>query len=172
MPETGAGLTESFITCRRITDFLRSEDVDYLKPTHRPQNSSDSCGFSDATVGWRPASQLESAPAEGSDVVGSFQLRDLSISFPKGGLTLITGRFGSGKTLLLLALLGEASVISGNVAYARSSPLDASVATGDDGVWHLAPGAVAYAPQASRITGLPATLLTTTDNVAPEQEHP
>ncbi|KAH8822793.1 P-loop containing nucleoside triphosphate hydrolase protein [Flagelloscypha sp. PMI_526] len=41
-----------------------------------------------------------------------FTLRDLNFSFPASGLSLICGRLGSGKTLLLQALLGEADVLA------------------------------------------------------------
>ncbi|KAH7104662.1 multidrug resistance-associated ABC transporter [Auriculariales sp. MPI-PUGE-AT-0066] len=48
---------------------------------------------------------LSEASALSSEPV--FELRDISIDFPTGKLTLVTGPTASGKTALLLALLGE-----------------------------------------------------------------
>jgi ABC-type multidrug transport system fused ATPase/permease subunit len=45
----------------------------------------------------------------------AFQLRDISIEFPTDALTLIVGPTGSGKTSLLMALLGELSLLKGSV---------------------------------------------------------
>ncbi|GAA5926884.1 uncharacterized protein JCM15063_000395 [Sporobolomyces koalae] len=49
----------------------------------------------------------------GSD--GAFKLRDINIKFPAGELTVISGQTGSGKTSLLLALLGNLDLVSGEV---------------------------------------------------------
>ncbi|KAI1206479.1 abc transporter [Annulohypoxylon truncatum] len=46
----------------------------------------------------------------------SFRLRDLSISFHEKALNIVTGPTGSGKTALLLSLLGETSLESGAAA--------------------------------------------------------
>lgn len=58
---------------------------------------------------------LESAP---------FVLRDLDITFQRGTVTLIAGKFGSGKSLLLNALLGEVALLRGRISYAVSSVVD------------------------------------------------
>ncbi|GAA5895594.1 uncharacterized protein JCM6883_001558 [Sporobolomyces salmoneus] len=58
----------------------------------------------------------------------AFTLRDINIDFPRGALTLISGPVGSGKSSLLLALLGELEVVSGkitlplSVSYAGQQP--------------------------------------------------
>lgn len=49
---------------------------------------------------------------------------------------------------MLLAVLGEASLISGEIRYAHSGPLDAQAMQADGG-WVMAPRGVAYAPQVS-----------------------
>ncbi|KAI1460349.1 abc transporter [Annulohypoxylon moriforme] len=46
----------------------------------------------------------------------SFRLRDLSVSFHEKALNIVTGPTGSGKTSLLLSLLGETSLESGTAA--------------------------------------------------------
>ncbi|TDL21671.1 multidrug resistance-associated ABC transporter [Rickenella mellea] len=42
-----------------------------------------------------------------------FELKDLSVIFPEGQLTVVTGPTASGKTALLLALLGEMTLLPG-----------------------------------------------------------
>ncbi|KAJ2649364.1 Transporter of the ATP-binding cassette (ABC) [Coemansia sp. RSA 1250] len=44
-----------------------------------------------------------------------FELRDLTVNFPVGKLSIIAGPTGSGKTSLLMALLGEMRLVSGQV---------------------------------------------------------
>ncbi|OAA54758.1 ABC bile acid transporter [Niveomyces insectorum RCEF 264] len=42
-------------------------------------------------------------------------LRDINLAFPNGELSLVTGKTGSGKSLLLAAILGEVKLVSGSV---------------------------------------------------------
>ncbi|GAA5864726.1 hypothetical protein JCM8547_008286 [Rhodosporidiobolus lusitaniae] len=46
---------------------------------------------------------------------GKMALREVSLEFPEGGLTVVSGPTGSGKSSLLLGLLGELEVVSGTV---------------------------------------------------------
>ncbi|KAK1755818.1 multidrug resistance-associated protein [Echria macrotheca] len=55
----------------------------------------------------------------------SFRLRDISVDFVEGGLNVISGQSGSGKTSLLLAMLGELVLESGSV----TSPGDIAFAS-------------------------------------------
>ncbi|KAG1745260.1 P-loop containing nucleoside triphosphate hydrolase protein [Suillus lakei] len=83
--------------------------------------------------------------------VAPFMLVDLALKFPEGQLSLVCGKLGSGKTLLLLALLGEADVLTGQVICPRSPP-DALASFADQKVtqedW-IVPGVCAYVPQAA-----------------------
>ncbi|KAL7412017.1 hypothetical protein BDY24DRAFT_117838 [Mrakia frigida] len=49
-----------------------------------------------------------------------FELGELSIIFPEGEMTVVSGPVGSGKSALLLALLGETECISGKVFLPKS----------------------------------------------------
>ncbi|KAK5653885.1 hypothetical protein OQA88_7810 [Cercophora sp. LCS_1] len=55
----------------------------------------------------------------------SFRLKDISIDFVEGGLNVVSGQSGSGKTSLLLAMLGELVLESGTV----TSPPDIAFAS-------------------------------------------
>lgn len=82
------------------------------------------------------ASAASSVPATPKT---KFTLSDLNITFPKGELSLVCGKLGSGKTLLLLgtyyfviytitcfnwgtALLGEADLLTGQVLCPKTPP--------------------------------------------------
>lgn len=68
-----------------------------------------------------------------------FELRDISVRFPEGKLTVVTGPTASGKSALLLALLGEMTQLEGKLLMHK----DASH-VGSDGLTHT----IAYAAQA------------------------
>ena len=53
-----------------------------------------------------------------------FVLRDLDITFERCTVTLIAGKFGCGKSLLLNALLGEVALLRGRISYAVSAVVD------------------------------------------------
>ena len=76
---------------------------------------------------------------------------DVSIDFPLGELSLICGKLGSGKTLLLLALLGEADVLSGQVLCPRTPPNALASFAGvvvPEEEW-IVQGVCAYVPQSA-----------------------
>ncbi|TBU25699.1 multidrug resistance-associated ABC transporter [Dichomitus squalens] len=49
-----------------------------------------------------------------------FELRDINVLFPEGQLTLVTGPTASGKTALLLALLGELTTLEGRIVMSKN----------------------------------------------------
>ncbi|GJJ10347.1 hypothetical protein Clacol_004573 [Clathrus columnatus] len=65
-------------------------------------------------------SDSETDPGDSVSVTGQrpedrkFELRDINIVFPEGKLTLVTGPTASGKSALLMALLGEMTMLPGN----------------------------------------------------------
>ena len=72
--------------------------------------------------------KIQSATFRRSRKELSFRLRDISIDFIDGGLHIVSGRSGSGKTSLLLAILGELALETGtvtrpsDVAFASQTP--------------------------------------------------
>jgi len=61
-----------------------------------------------ATFAW-------SVDTDADDEADRFCLRNINVDFPLGELSIVSGRTGSGKSLLLSALLGEADLISGSI---------------------------------------------------------
>ncbi|KAJ2890233.1 Transporter of the ATP-binding cassette (ABC), partial [Coemansia aciculifera] len=70
-----------------------------------------------ATLPSGECTALVGAAAETADASGNgeFELRDLTVSFPIGKLSIIAGPTGCGKTSLLMALLGEMRLIGGQL---------------------------------------------------------
>lgn len=106
--------------------------------------------FNSATITWpRDRASTESqAPSTVSTPKSTFILQDLTLAFPEGELSLICGRLGAGKSLLLLALLGEADVLAGQLICPRSAP-DAMSKFNEDvnnENW-VVPSVTAYVPQ-------------------------
>lgn len=81
-------------------------------------------GFNDATVTWSASvdSSSESSSSEATQLGNSdvFTIRDINLQFPNNELSLICGATGSGKSLILLSLLGETVVTKGTVSCPRA----------------------------------------------------
>ncbi|KAJ1821431.1 hypothetical protein LPJ60_002614 [Coemansia sp. RSA 2675] len=67
-----------------------------------------------------------------NSIMPSFALKDISLRFPVGGLSIIVGSTGSGKSSLLSALIGEMSLTAGKVIMPTADPntLDAELTGG------------------------------------------
>ncbi|KAK9470277.1 uncharacterized protein V1510DRAFT_440956 [Dipodascopsis tothii] len=99
-------ILQSRTSIERIQEFFNEVETakyDQLRPAARTP-STPHIGFQNASFSW--------TTGKGNN---EFKLRDLSIDFKVGELNLIVGSTGSGKTSLLMALLGEMTLLSGGV---------------------------------------------------------
>lgn len=118
------------VSLERIEAFLHeeevSEEVSSLKATPVGSGGSDdgkNLSIERGYFQWE--SNLNNKPEERQEPNGEsviqlqgtnhFQLRNITVCFPKGKLSVITGPTGSGKTALLLALLGEMTKLRGTL---------------------------------------------------------
>ncbi|TYJ54700.1 hypothetical protein B9479_004639 [Cryptococcus floricola] len=165
LPSSIAELLQEILGARRIATFLSAPDVEYFDndTASSPEHDStvdDGPLYVVGTIGWdvpkiyMPSSSSSSPADRNATVVetadedkSGFKLLDLDVEFPRGQLTLVAGKFGSGKSLLLLALLGEARLIEGKISYTVSPIMDHSIGSGTD--WSLIRKGVAYVPQAA-----------------------
>lgn len=170
LPDTFISALQCFVSLRRITTYLNLPDVenvggeDQIVSLNAPQRFADPhppVAFVNATVTWPSAQDPDDSdlpsPTSGFRTPGGrtpgrkFMMPDLHVDFPVGELTLVCGPLGSGKTLLLLALLGEADLLSGQIVCPRS-PVNTISITSDmkripEEDWLLP--VCAYVPQTS-----------------------
>ncbi|KAJ4011204.1 hypothetical protein NW766_007842 [Fusarium irregulare] len=125
LPELFTLGLDSLVSLRRISTYLGEPE----KQTELLVGNRIS--FHNASVAW-PSSSEES-------LQGDFALSKLSLSFPNHALSVVSGKVGTGKTLLLSAILGEADLLSGSVYVPRKQPIE----TRD---W-IVPGSIAYVSQ-------------------------
>jgi ABC-type transport system involved in cytochrome bd biosynthesis fused ATPase/permease subunit len=84
--------------------------------------------FNNATVSWVAPDKTETSQNEqvlstatsATENADVFNLHDLNVKFPKNQLSIICGATGSGKTLLMLSLLGETELIKGSISCPRA----------------------------------------------------
>ncbi|ERF71322.1 hypothetical protein EPUS_03476 [Endocarpon pusillum Z07020] len=108
IPELITDYFDASVSARRIETYLGSAEKEhYIK-------AGSMISFQQATVVW---------PAEDEGIVeDQFRLRDLNLEFPNGKLSVVSGRTGSGKSLLLAAILGEADILTGTIQVPRAPP--------------------------------------------------
>ncbi|KAJ2654577.1 hypothetical protein IWW48_006018 [Coemansia sp. RSA 1200] len=69
------------------------------------------------------ATSLSPLQKNGGKRTAQFALTDISLRFPVGGLSIIAGPTGSGKSSLLAALIGEMTLVSGRIVLPTADPL-------------------------------------------------
>ncbi|WVW84262.1 hypothetical protein I302_106292 [Kwoniella bestiolae CBS 10118] len=132
------------VSIDRLSRYLSQPEID----TKQWENASSRIVCDHATIGWPSAEEVVSG-----DETPRFRLHDVGLEIPEGKLTLLCGPLGSGKTLLLRALLGEASIESGTVSAPRSVP-DSTPVYPSNRRWtteEWLTDSIAYAPQQSFI---------------------
>ena len=107
-----AHVQESKVSIDRIEEFLSEEETEkfvQLGTDNVDENGNRVIGFRDATFIWG------SKHAVAEDGSRAFRLLDLNVDFKIGKLNVITGPTGSGKSSMLMALLGEMTIMKGRV---------------------------------------------------------
>jgi len=149
VPQLLTDALQEIVSVQRISAFLQRPDVQYLDESESASTVAEENKplVVVGDIAWaelQKGMSLESAP---------FVLRDLDVTFQRGTVTLIAGKFGSGKSLLLNALLGEVALLRGRISYAVSSVVDPwQVETAID--WGQCLEGLAFVPQVSRANSL------------------
>ncbi|KAH6672198.1 putative ABC bile acid transporter [Halenospora varia] len=133
VPEQCDKLVEARTSLNRIEKYLQL-----------PEISQNSCGpritFENASIVWPSDEKNE-------DTHDRYVLRDINLSFPENELSVISGKTGTGKSLLLAAILGEADTLTGRISTPQPVPANTrhdQSATKDN--WIL-PSAMAFVAQ-------------------------
>lgn len=92
LPETMIKVLQGFVSLRRMEQYLQGTDI-------TPSDGSPTpVAFRNATVSWPQDSSAHSqASVAASTPRRRFTLADMSVEFPKGELSLVCGKLGSGK---------------------------------------------------------------------------
>jgi len=107
-----AHVQESQVSIDRIEEFLSEEETEkfaQLGIDNVDETGKRVIGFKDATFVWGSKTTVA------DDGSMAFRLLDLDVDFKIGKLNVITGPTGSGKTSMLMALLGEMTIMAGRV---------------------------------------------------------
>lgn len=127
---------QSKVALQRIAAYLDEEEVDEqvssLKKGHVPPLEDVEGGFGivHGTFVWN-ATKGRADSRESADESSSahhdnandrqFELRDIDVMFPEGQLSVVTGPTASGKTALLMALLGELTTLQGRIVMSKNA---------------------------------------------------
>ena len=101
-----AHVQESKVSVDRVEEYLNEPETDKYKQlgsVKYDDNGAPILGFENATFTW------------GSKDSDEFKMIDLHMHFTVGELNVIIGPTGSGKTSMLMALLGEMTLLEGSV---------------------------------------------------------
>lgn len=133
IPELTTDALDAWTSVQRIEKYLKSPEIEDFA------EESEEVTFDNATLAWPADDKLDDEER--------FVLRDVTVTFPKGELSVISGKTGAGKSLMLAAILGEVDLLSGKIALPRPPKREDrmdSKATKDN--W-IIPGAIAYVAQ-------------------------
>ncbi|OAR00271.1 hypothetical protein LLEC1_03401 [Akanthomyces lecanii] len=107
-----AHVQEAKVSVERVEEFLQegeTEKYEQLGSDNIDDDGVKRIGFRATTLSW------SSRNGKTEDGPSAFRLWDLNIDFLIGKLNIVAGPTGSGKTSLLMGLLGEMSLYSGKV---------------------------------------------------------
>ncbi|KAL8950107.1 MAG: hypothetical protein Q9222_003834 [Ikaeria aurantiellina] len=99
IPELTSDALEAWVSLKRIGEYLKAPEKEEQRVP------AEEIAFEDVSVAW-PADNQDEDPDR-------FILRSVNLRFPSKELSIISGKTGSGKSLLLAAILGEADKING-----------------------------------------------------------
>ncbi|CVK83318.1 related to multidrug transporter (yeast bile transporter) [Fusarium proliferatum] len=133
LPELITMGVDTFVSLKRIQTYLNGPE---MKNT---LSEGTDVAFEDVSIAWP---EDDETPDE-----DRFILRSLNIRFPAGELSVISGKTGTGKSLLLSAILGETDVLEGSVYVPNTiAPEERRDAQANLGDW-IIPGSIAYVGQ-------------------------
>ncbi|KAJ3577184.1 hypothetical protein NPX13_g3383 [Xylaria arbuscula] len=137
IPELTTDLLDAWVSIKRIDSYLRGAEISKIT------KDADEISFDNASIAW----PSDKDPADEEEDPDRFILRNINVTFPKGELSVISGKTGSGKSLMLAAILGEVDLLSGTIAKPQAPLLhERHDSKANKSNWIL-PGAVAYVAQ-------------------------
>lgn len=133
IPELTTDALDAWTSIQRIEEYLKSPEIEDFA------SESTEVTFDRASIAWPADEKLDDEER--------FVLRDVTVTFPKGELSVISGKTGTGKSLMLASILGEVDLLSGTIALPKAPKVEDrkdAKATRDN--W-IIPEAIAYVAQ-------------------------
>ncbi|KAI9308590.1 P-loop containing nucleoside triphosphate hydrolase protein [Cunninghamella echinulata] len=116
IPDSVIDFIRASVSMRRIEIYLQQKDIPDKSKFISNHNQSAKIGFENANIEWASINSDDKTTNKSS----AFSLKNVNLFFPIGEFSLICGPTGSGKTLMLLGLLGEASCTKGSIYFPHS----------------------------------------------------
>jgi ABC-type multidrug transport system fused ATPase/permease subunit len=141
-------LLEAWTSAVRLEKYFNQSDKE---PVAEP---GEAIAFDNVTVAWpriQDTDMIEEGRADEQREAHSI-LRDATLDFPIGKLSVITGKTGSGKSLLLAALLGEVKLLAGTIRMPSLPEFDDSVEYIPESEW-IIPQLTAFVSQTPWVEG-------------------
>ena len=101
-------MMEAWTSCVRLEKYFQQPDKATVAAP------GEAIIFDNATVAW-PKKEDPDQPETSEQTEARSKLSNVSLQFPEAKLSIIAGKTGSGKSLLLAAILGEVKLLSGTV---------------------------------------------------------
>ncbi|KUI70297.1 ATP-dependent bile acid permease [Cytospora mali] len=133
IPELTTDALDAWTSVKRIEEYLDSPEIEDIA------GESDEVTFDKASIAWPANETLENQER--------FVLRDVTVTFPKGELSVISGKTGTGKSLMLAAILGEVDLLSGSMSLPKAPPVDDRKDSKATRANWIIPEAIAYVAQ-------------------------
>jgi ABC-type multidrug transport system fused ATPase/permease subunit len=133
VPELTTDLLDAWVSIKRIEQYLDSPEIAAVTK-HAPEVT-----FDNASIAWPADDEIDDSER--------FILRDMTVTFPQGELSVISGKTGTGKSLMLAAILGEVDVLGGSIYVPRAPSLAERHDTKANKSNWIIPGAIAYVAQ-------------------------
>ncbi|KAJ7863247.1 hypothetical protein B0H13DRAFT_2237135 [Mycena leptocephala] len=130
---------EVFLAEDEVTDQVSSLKQDFFEPTLTSED--EGLGLENASFRWNKVEEAQTTgqseaqdltpQSESSSLADAstindedprFELKDVSVLFPENKLSLVTGPTASGKTALLMALMGEMTLLPGGRIIMSKNP--------------------------------------------------
>ncbi|KAI1455868.1 P-loop containing nucleoside triphosphate hydrolase protein [Annulohypoxylon moriforme] len=132
IPELVTDLVDAWVSVGRLDVYLKGAEISKIT------KEADEVILDNASIAWPSDNQAEEDPDR-------FVLRNVNVSFPKGELSVISGKTGSGKSLMLAAVLGEVDILAGSISVPRAPSQRHDQKANRDN-W-IIPGAIAFVAQ-------------------------
>ncbi|KAG0240918.1 hypothetical protein BGW41_006574 [Actinomortierella wolfii] len=149
LPAVYMALANASVSLQRIADYLHEPDIQD-KFANGDSEDAPVIGLKDLTAQWWTTDDGKASGSQQQqeeeqlirvEDTDRFALRNINVTFPVGEMSIICGPTGSGKSSLLMALLGEMDVLTGKIYLPRraagSHELDPVTGLMNDGIAYV-----------------------------------